>query len=427
VGTDRIEATWGPDFAGLATNDSDVARLLLLELERERTTLQLVASENFTSPAVLAAQGSVLTNKYADGLPGERDYPGCGPVDEIERLCIARAKALFGADHANVQPYSGTSANRAAYAAFLKPGDRVLAMSTAAGGHPSHEGSLGGAAFETTYYGVAPSTECIDYDEVSMLARRLRPKLIVCGGSALPRCIEFAVFRAIADQVGAKLMVDAAHFAGLVAGHAIPSPVPLADVVTLTTHKVLRGPRGGAILCKREHAAVVDYAVVRTTQGGPLMHTVAAKAVAFGECQKPAFRTYAAVVVENSKALASALANYDGLRVVTGGTDTHLVLVELRANGLCGQEAQRRCELAGIALNDYPVPRPTTEASAREGIRVGPPAITTQGMRASAMPKVAEFVIRALGLHARPTDPDRLRAELCAWLRPLDPYPSRTA
>ena len=289
---------WGPDFQALQASDPTVAQLLLDELARQRNHLQLIASENFTSPSVLAALGSTLSNKYAEGYAGRRYYGGCAVVDEVELLGIERAKELFGADHANLQPHSGASANIAVYGAFVKPGETVLAMSLPHGGHLTHGAkvSFSGKWFNVVHYGVDRATEHIDYDEVRSLAREHRPKMIICGGSAIPRLIDFAVFREIADEVGAILLVDAAHFIGLVAGKAIPSPVPFADVVTFTTHKVLRGPRGGMIVCKSEHAAAIDKAVFPMMQGGPLMHGVAAKAVPLAECLRPEYRAYARAV-----------------------------------------------------------------------------------------------------------------------------------
>jgi glycine hydroxymethyltransferase len=300
---------WGPDFAALNRQDPEIATVLLDELDRQREGLQLIASENFTSPAVLAALGSTLSNKYAEGYPGKRYYGGCSEVDKAENIGIERAKALFGADHANLQPHSGASANIAAYAAFLVPGDTVLAMSLPHGGHLTHGSKVNfsGKWFNTVSYGVREDTELIDYDQVRELAREHRPKMIICGATAYTRLIDFAAFREIADEVGAILMVDAAHFIGLVAGKAIPTPVPFADVVCFTTHKVLRGPRGGMILCKEEHAAKIDKAVFPFMQGGPLMHAVAAKAVALREAASPEYQTYAKQVIAKRAAMPLAL------------------------------------------------------------------------------------------------------------------------
>ena len=301
---------WGPDFDALQSEDPEIAGVILAELERLRGGLQLIASENFTSPAVLAALGSTLSNKYAEGYPGRRYYGGCADVDIAENIGIARAKELFGADHANLQPHSGASANLAAYGAFVMPGDTVLAMSLSHGGHLTHGSKVNfsGKWFNIVSYGVRQDTELIDYDEVRALAVEHRPKMIICGATAYPRLIDFAAFRSIADEVGAILMVDAAHFIGLVAGKVIPSPVPYADVVTFTTHKVLRGPRGGMILCKAEHAAKIDKAVFPMMQGGPLMHAVAAKAVALKECASPDYQAYARQVIANAQALAAGVA-----------------------------------------------------------------------------------------------------------------------
>src|SRR3954467_13629251 len=345
---------WGPDFDALAAFDPDIAGVVVDELDRLRGGLQLIASENFTSPAVLAALGSTLSNKYAEGYPGRRYYGGCEVVDRAEEIGIARAKELFGAEHANLQPHSGANANLAAYGAFLKPGDTFLAMALPHGGHLTHGAkvSFSGKWFNPVQYGVNPETEHIDYDQVRDLAREHRPKMIICGGSAIPRLIDFAAFREICDEVGAIMMVDAAHFIGLVAGKAIPSPVPYADVVTFTTHKVLRGPRGGMIVCKEELAARIDKAVFPFSQGGPLMHAVAAKAVALKECLQPSYQSYARQVIANSQALADGLAA-EGMRPISGGTDTHLALLDLQevtdgAGALVtGDVAEKRCDAAG--------------------------------------------------------------------------------
>ena len=336
---------WGPDFDALQQQDPEIAGLVLDELERQRAGLQLIASENLTSPAVLAALGSTLSNKYAEGYPGRRYYGGCQVVDQAEEIGNARTKELFGAEHVNLQPHSGASANLAVYAAFAQPGDTVLAMDLKQGGHLTHGSkvSFSGKWFRAVSYTVREDTELIDYDEVRDLAREHRPKMIIAGATAYPRLIDFAAFREIADEVGAILMVDAAHFIGLVAGRAIPSPVPFADVVTATTHKVLRGPRGGMILCREEHAKAVDKAVFPFSQGGPLMHAVAAKAVAMREAAQPEYQAYAHQVVANAQALAKSL-EAEGMRAVSGGTDTHLALVDLRPIGVTGGEAETRCD-----------------------------------------------------------------------------------
>ncbi|MBA3417403.1 MAG: serine hydroxymethyltransferase [Geodermatophilaceae bacterium] len=388
---------WGPDFDALQQQDPDIAGVLLAELERARGGLQLIASENFTSPAVLAALGSTLSNKYAEGYPGRRYYGGCAEVDRAEEIGIARAKDLFGAEHANLQPHSGASANFAAYAAFCVPGDTILGMALPHGGHLTHgtKVSFSGKWFNAIAYGVHRDTEHIDYDQVRDLAREHRPKVIVCGGSAIPRLIDFAVFREIADEVGAVLIVDAAHFIGLVAGKAIPSPVPYADVVTMTTHKVLRGPRGGAILCTSEHARAIDKAVFPFTQGGPLMHSIAAKAVNLLECKRPAYQTYAKQVIANAQALTDGLAA-EGLRPVAGGTDTHLALFDLRDIDVTGAQAEDRCDAAGIVLNKNAIPYDPQPPSVASGIRVGSPSVTTQGMTEPDMKDVAGLIGQAV-------------------------------
>jgi len=388
---------WGPDFPALEATDPEIASVVLRELERQRTTLQLIASENFTSPAVLAALGSTLSNKYAEGYPGKRYYGGCEVVDEAETIGIARAKELFGAEHANLQPHSGASANFAAYAALLTPGDTVLAMSLPHGGHLTHGSkvSFSGKWFHAVPYGVDQETELIDYDEVERLAHEHKPKMIIAGATAYPRLIDFARFRAIADAVGAWFMVDAAHFIGLVAGGAIPSPVPHADVVCFTTHKVLRGPRGGMIVCREELAARIDKAVFPFSQGGPLMHAVAAKAVALREAAMPAYAGYAAQVVRNAQALADSLAA-EGIRATTGGTDTHLALLDLRAVGVTGKDAERRCGAAGISLNKNAIPFDPQPPMTASGIRVGTPAVTTQGMTEGDMKEIAALLARAV-------------------------------
>ncbi|MFG1890181.1 serine hydroxymethyltransferase [Micromonospora sp. NPDC049051] len=388
---------WGPDFDQLRATDPEIAGVVLGELDRLRGGLQLIASENLTSPAVLAALGSTLTNKYAEGYPGRRYYGGCAEVDRAEEIGIARAKELFGAEHANLQPHSGASANLAAYAALVQPGDTVLAMDLPHGGHLTHGSrvNFSGRWFHTVGYTVRPDTELIDYDEVRDLALAHRPKMIICGATAYPRLIDFARFREIADEVGAYLMVDAAHFIGLVAGKAVPSPVPHADVVCFTTHKVLRGPRGGMILCRESLAQRVDKAVFPFTQGGPLMHVVAAKAVALREAAQPEFRTYAERVVANARALAAGLAD-EGMRPVSGGTDTHLALLDLREVGVSGADAEARCDAATITLNKNAIPYDPQKPMVASGIRVGTPSVTTQGMREPEMRQVASLIARAV-------------------------------
>lgn len=415
---------YGPDFDQLQRVDPDIAEVLLAELGRLRGGLQLIASENFTSPAVLAALGSTLSNKYAEGYPGRRYYGGCVEVDKAEVIAIERAKSLFGAEHANVQPHSGASANIAIYGAFTKPGDTVLAMSLAQGGHLTHGSpvSFSGKWFNPVHYGVTKETETIDYDQVRDLALAHKPKMIVAGATAYPRLIDFAKFREIADEVGAILWVDAAHFIGLVAGKAIPSPVPYADVVSFTTHKVLRGPRGGMILSKAEHASAVDKAVFPMMQGGPLMHAVAAKAVALKEAASESFVSYARQVIENAVALAEALSR-EGMRPVSGGTDTHLVLVDLSETGVTGKEAETRCDQVSITLNKNPIPYDPLPPMTASGIRVGTPATTTQGMTVAEMKDVGGLIARAVkdldgtGLAAVRSEVSELVARFPAYAR----------
>ncbi|HEY0559120.1 MAG: glyA [Mycobacterium sp.] len=388
---------WGPDFDALQDTDPEIAGVVLDELARLRGGLQLIASENFTSPAVLAALGSTLSNKYAEGYPGRRYYGGCEVVDRAEEIGIARAKELFGAQHANLQPHSGASANFAAYGALLTPGDTVLAMSLPHGGHLTHGSkvSFSGKWFNVVAYGVRQDTELIDYDEVERLAHEHKPKMIICGATAYPRLIDFARFRAIADAVGAWLMVDAAHFIGLVAGKAIPSPVPYADVVCFTTHKVLRGPRGGMILCTEELAPRIDKAVFPFSQGGPLMHAVAAKAVALKEAMSPDYQRYARQVISNAQALAEGLAG-EGIRPTSGGTDTHLALLDLRGIGVTGKDAEARTGAAGIVLNKNAIPYDPQPPMVASGVRVGTPSVTTQGMVETDMKEIAGLLGRAV-------------------------------
>ncbi len=388
---------YGSDFGQLSNQDPEIAGVLLSELDRLRGGLQLIASENLTSPAVLAALGSTLSNKYAEGYPGRRYYGGCSEVDKAEVIGIARAKALFGAEHANLQPHSGASANLAVYGAFCQPGDTILAMSLPHGGHLTHGSkvSFSGKWFNAVHYGVDKETEDIDYAQVAKLARHHRPKLIVAGGSAIPRLIDFEFFRNLADEVGAIFWVDAAHFIGLVAGKAIPSPVPYADVVTFTTHKVLRGPRGGMLVCKQEHAAKMDKAVFPMMQGGPLMHCIAAKAVNLHECAQPAYEVYAKQVIANAQQLASSLGER-GIRPITGGTDTHLSLHDLQGIGVTGRDAEARADAAGIVLNKNAIPFDPQPPNTASGIRVGTPSVTTQGMGTDEMKVVADLIHQAL-------------------------------
>ena len=391
------ETFYGPDFALLGQQDPDIAAVLLSELTRQQRNLQLIASENFTSRAVLAALGSTLSNKYAEGYPGKRYYGGCEEVDKAEIIAIDRAKSLFGAEHANVQPHSGASANVAIYQAFTKPGDTVLAMSLPHGGHLTHGSpvNFSGKWFNVESYGVRQDNELIDYDELRDIAIRTKPKMICSGATAYPSLIDFEKVRAICDEVGAIMWVDAAHFIGLVAGKAIPSPVPYADVVSFTTHKVLRGPRGGMILAKAEHAAAIDKSVFPGMQGGPIMSAVAGKAVALAECATPAYQKYAKDVIVNAKALAAALEG-EGMRAVSGGTQTHLALMDIRSTGVTGKVADERCGLAGIVMNKNSIPYDPEKPGITSGIRVGTPATTTQGMGVTEMKTIASLIARAI-------------------------------
>jgi glycine hydroxymethyltransferase len=391
------ETFYGPDFNLLTSQDPEIAAVLLSELKRQQTNLQLIASENFTSRAVLATMGSTLSNKYAEGYPGKRYYGGCEEVDKAEYLAIDRAKSLFGAEHANVQPHSGASANIAVYQAFTKPGDTVLAMSLAHGGHLTHGSpvNFSGKWFNVESYGVRKDNELIDYDELRDQAIKTKPKMICSGATAYPSLVDFAKVREICDEVGAIMWVDAAHFIGLVAGKAIPSPVPYADVVTFTTHKVLRGPRGGMILAKEKHAAAIDKAVFPGMQGGPIMSAVAGKAVALAECATPSYQKYAKDVIINAKALAAALES-EGMRAVSGGTQTHLALMDIRSTGVNGKVADERCGAAGIVMNKNSIPYDPEKPGITSGIRVGSPATTTQGMGVEEMKQIASLISRAI-------------------------------
>ncbi len=391
------ETFYGSDFDALQAFDPEIAAVLTGELARLRGGLQLIASENLSSPEVLTALGSTLSNKYAEGYPGRRYYGGCSEVDKAERLAIERCTALFDADHANVQPHSGASANQAVYGAFMKPGETLLAMSLPHGGHLTHGAkvSFSGKWFDAVHYGVDRDTEDIDYDEVERLAKEHRPKVLLAGGSAIPRTIDFARFRAIADEVGAIFWVDAAHFIGLVAGKAIPSPVPYADVVSFTTHKVLRGPRSGAIVCREEHAAAIDKAVFPMMQGGPQMHTIAAKAVNFKECATPEYAAYTRQVITNASVLAATLGEH-GIRPTTGGTDTHLSLHDLQQVHVTGADAEARCDAAGITLNKNAIPFDPQKPNIASGIRVGTPCVTSQGMGEEEMRTIGALIARAV-------------------------------
>ena len=381
------------NYEHLKLADPELYASMERELGRQRDHLELIASENFTSPAVMEAVGSHLTNKYAEGYPGARYYGGCDYVDEVERLAIDRVTRLFGADHANVQPHSGSQANMAVYAALLQPGDRILGMNLSHGGHLTHgsKASLSGKYFEAHFYGVDPETETIDYDALARVAEEVRPKLIIAGASAYPRVIDFARFRAVADSVGAYLMVDMAHIGGLVAAGVHPSPVPYADVVTCTTHKTLRGPRGAIILCRDELAKKIDSAVFPGTQGGPLEHVIAAKAVCFGEALKPEFKEYARKIVENAQAMAAEL-QARGVKLVSGGTDNHLMLIDLRDEECTGKELEARLDSVHITANKNTVPGETRSPFVTSGVRLGTPAVTTRGMGPAEMKIIADCI-----------------------------------
>ncbi|MFD7965995.1 serine hydroxymethyltransferase [Streptomyces zaomyceticus] len=404
------------DLDVLRRQDPEIADVLLGEVRRQADSLQLIAAENFTSPAVLAALGSPLANKYAEGYPGARHHGGCEYVDAAERIAVERATALFGADHANVQAHSGSSAVLAAYAALLRPGDTVLAMGLDHGGHLTHgsPANFSGRWFDFVPYGVDAETGLVDYEQVAALARHHRPKAIVCGSISYPRHLDYAVFREIADEVGAYLIADAAHPIGLVAGGAAPNPVPYADVVCATTHKVLRGPRGGMILCGEDLAGRIDRAVFPFTQGGAQMHTIAAKAVAFGEASTPAFTAYAHRVVEHARVLAAALAA-EGFALTTGGTDTHLITADPSPLGLDGRTARARLAAAGMVLDTCALPY-----GEGRGIRLGTAAVTTQGMGAPEMARIAALFTSALRDDAGETA--RVRAEVRALTGRFPPY-----
>ncbi len=415
---------FGPDFDALTAQDPDIAAVLLSELDRQRKSLQLIASENFTSPAVLTALGSTLSNKYAEGYPGKRYYGGCEEVDKVELIGIERAKALFGAEHANLQPHSGASANVAVYQAFTKPGDTVLAMSLPHGGHLTHGSKVNfsGKWFNIVSYGVRQDNELIDYDQLRDSAIEHKPKMICTGATAYPSLIDFEKVRAICDEVGAIMWVDAAHFIGLVAGKAIPSPVPYADVVSFTTHKVLRGPRGGMIVSKAEHAAAIDKAVFPGMQGGPIMSAVAAKAVALKECATPEYQEYAKNVIINSKALASGLSE-EGYRAVSGGTQTHLALIDIRSSGVTGKVADERCGNSGITLNKNAIPYDPETPAVTSGIRVGTAATTTQGMGVAQMREIAALIARAIKDGDDPVKAEAIREDVHKLTAAFPVYP----
>jgi glycine hydroxymethyltransferase len=410
----------------LATADPQVAALINDELGRQRDRLELIASENFTSAAVMAAQGSVLTNKYAEGLPGKRYYGGCEYIDRIEQIAIDRAKELFGAAAANVQPHSGAQANFAVFLTLLSPGDRIMGMDLSHGGHLTHGSpvNVSGKWFEVKHYGVSESTEQLDYDHIRALAKEYRPKLLICGYSAYPRAIDFAKFREIADEVGAYLMADIAHIAGLVATGCHTNPIPYCDVVTTTTHKTLRGPRGGLILTRdAELGKKLDKSVFPGTQGGPLEHVIAGKAVAFGEALQPAFKTYCQQVIANSKAMANRLQE-QGLKIVSGGTDNHLMLVDLRSIEMTGKEADRLLEEVDITANKNTVPFDPQSPFVTSGVRLGTPAMTTRGLMEPEFVEVADIIADRLRNPTNvtiATDCRRRVAALCSRF-PLYPH-----
>ena len=417
---------WGPDFDALTAEDPEIAGVILGELDRLRAGLQLIASENFTSPAVLAALGSTLSNKYAEGYPGRRYYGGCAVVDDAETIGIERAKALFDADHANLQPHSGASANIAAYGAFMKPGETVLAMSLPHGGHLTHgtKVSFSGKWFNAVHYGVNPTTEDIDYDQVRDLALKHRPKLIVVGASAYPRTIDFPAFRRIADEAGCMVMADIAHIAGMVAVGLHPSPVPYCEFVTTTTHKTLRGPRSGLIMCRQEFAKKLDSAIFPGSQGGPLMHVIAAKAVALKEAMTPAFKEYQAQIVRNAAAMAKALLAR-GYRLVSGGTDNHLMLVNLKDTPLTGKEGEGALEHVGITVNKNTVPFETRSPFITSGIRIGTPAVTTRGMKEKEMERIGNLIADVLAAPSDASVQRRVEAEVRALCDAFPLYASR--
>jgi glycine hydroxymethyltransferase len=406
--------------------DTELFTLLDDELERQNTTLQLIASENFTSPAVMRATGSVLTNKYAEGYPGKRYYGGNQVIDEVEDLARDRVKALFGAEHANVQPHSGANANMAVYLGLLQPGDTVLGLSLDHGGHLTHGSPVNasGIFYRFVSYGVTPSDERLDYDQIRDLALEHRPRMLVAGATAYPRTIDPEPLRQIADEVGALFMFDAAHIAGLIAGGVHPSPVPFADIVTFTTHKTLRGPRGGTILCRTEHAAAIDKAVFPGSQGGPLEHVIAAKAVAFREASEPSFRDYAAQIVANASVLAETLAA-EGFRLVSGGTDNHLMLVDLRTFDaeLTGKDAQVVLDRAGITLNRNAIPDDPRSPFVTSGLRIGTPATTTQGMAEPEMRQIGELIARVLRHRGDEAEIGAVRDEVRVLCSKFVPYP----
>jgi glycine hydroxymethyltransferase len=408
--------------------DPQIAAVIDNEARRQHEGLELIASENFVSEAVLEAAGSVFTNKYAEGYPGKRYYGGCEFTDVVEELARERVKKLFGAEHANVQPHSGSQANQAAYAAVLQPGDTILGLNLAHGGHLTHGHHLNfsGKTYKIVPYGVTKETETIDYDELEKLAEKERPKLIIGGGSAYPRIIDFARMRQIADKVGALYLVDMAHFAGLVAGGAHPSPVPHAQIVTSTTHKTLRGPRSGMILSRQEFAAPIDKTVFPGTQGGPLVHIMAAKAVCFLEASQPGFKDYARQVVSNAKVLAETLAA-DGFRIISGGTDTHLMLVDVFSKGMLGSEAEKALGEAAITVNKNAIPFDTNPPMKPSGIRIGSPAVTTRGMKEPEMRQIGHWIAEALNHRTDPSALARIRKQVLGLAEEFPLYAERRA
>jgi glycine hydroxymethyltransferase len=412
----------------LSDVDPEISRAIAGEVERQTRTIELIASENFVSEAVLEALGSVLTNKYAEGLPGKRYYGGCEHVDVAETRAIERAKKLFGADHANVQPHSGSQANQAVYVTVLKPGDTMLGMSLAHGGHLTHGHPLNfsGRLYNVVSYGVRKDTETIDYEEVERLAGEHNPKLIVAGASAYPRVIDFQRLAAIAKQSGAALMVDIAHIAGLVAAGLHPSPVPHADFVTTTTHKTLRGPRGGMVMCKAQYAKEIDKSVFPCLQGGPLMHVIAAKAVCFHEALQPEFKEYQKQILANAATMARALSEA-GFRIVSGGTDTHLMLVDVFSRKVTGKDAQEALERAGITVNKNAIPFDVNPPAVASGIRVGTPAVTSRGMREPEMLKIAGWISEVLNHLGDESVISRVRREVEALTEKFPLYESRRA
>lgn len=410
-------------FELLSAQDNDVANAITAEVERQETSLEMIASENFVSKAVLEAQGSPLTNKYAEGYPHKRYYGGCEHVDVVEDIAIDRAKKLFGAQHANVQPHSGSQANMAAYFAMLEPGDEVLGMSLTEGGHLTHGSSVNfsGQLFKVSSYGLHPETHRIDFDRVREMAKAHRPKLIVCGASAYPRTIDFSLFKQIADEVGAKLMADIAHPAGLVAAGLHPDPVPYCDFVTSTTHKTLRGPRGGLILCKEEYAKKVNSKIFPGIQGGPLMHVIAAKAVAFGEALKPEFKAYAAQIIRNTQALAAVFIE-KGYDLVSGGTDNHLFLADLSRKDISGKDAEDALGRAGITVNKNTVPGEKRSPFVTSGIRVGTAALTTRKMKESEMKRIGEWMTAVLAAPMDETLAKKVREEIRILCREFPLY-----